>query len=76
MTETLRPAIGNETYAGRLARTFPELGTRECNAITAENFAREVPASVQGRYAAENARRAITNVRNRIEDAGIPELCR
>ena len=50
-----------ETYAGRLARVYAELGRRELSALSAENFSRESAA---------------TAVRERAEDASLPESLR
>jgi hypothetical protein len=62
----------SETYAGRLARTLAELGSRELGALAAENHWHEVP----NRWQAENRRSAERAVRDRAEDAGLPEWIR
>lgn len=51
-----------ETLAGQLARVYAELGRRELSALLAEN--------------SRDRDLAVTTVRDRAEDAGLPESLR
>ena len=61
-----------ETIAGRWARTMPDLDSRVLGALLAENHWRECPV----KWAEESRRAAVRTVRDRIEDAGLPEWVR